>query len=365
NPIVDGRRFPDVRRPAAAARGAGGATGLEGEIAALRRASQATSRTFRAGIAALREFRDADPFFVAVDPFDPVEAAEAPPIYVRPGEVEQEGVGPMNGRLVELRFSDGDTDELRSAYRDHVEAVDRWVGRLIDEVPDDVLVFVLGDTGYALGDHSFIGRGTPTSHRASYEIPYLIRHPSGEKGGDDVDWYASTHDVAPTLLSHLGVTIPGKMRGEDLMALFDDVDDEDLPRRPYSITASGSLIMVRDRRYLMVADREQIERRLYDDDEEVEDDITRYQDVANESPGTLTEMSAAALAVAGGTLPEFGTDGALRPPRERGDDDVDDDGIPNDFDAVDDDELDDGDGAEARKFDGRDPGDRAPARKRP
>ena len=91
----------------------------------------------------------------------------------------------------------------------------------------------------------------------------------------------------------------------------------------------------------MVADREQIERRLYDDDEEAEDDITRYDDIANEEPGVLTDMSTAALIVAGGTLPEFGPDGALRPRRQRGDDDGDDDGIPNDFDAVDNDEPDD------------------------
>ena len=100
---------------------------------------------------------------------------------------------------------------------------------------------------------------------------------------------------------------------------------------------------MRDKRWLMVADREQIERRLYDDDEEAEDDIKRYDDIANEDPGKLTDMSMAALTVAGGTLPEFGPDGALRPPRERGDDDIDDDGIPNDCDAVDNDEPEDGD----------------------
>ena len=46
--------------------------------------------------------------------------------------------------------------------------------------------------------------------------------------------------------------------------------------------------------------------------------------------------------MAGGTLPEFGPDGALRPPREAGDDDTDDDGIPNDFDPFDNDEPEDG-----------------------
>jgi hypothetical protein len=354
NPVLDGARFPDVRRPGGAPGAEAGRAGVKDEIAAIRRATRVTERTFEAGIEALGELEREGSFFLAVDPFDPVDAAEAPPVYVKPDEVEREGVGPMDGRLVELRFGGGEVDDLRSAYRDHVEAVDEAVGRLMGEVPEDTLVFMLGDIGIALGEHEFIGRGTPTSHRASYEIPYLIRHPDGRMAGDDVDWYASTHDVAPTILSFMGATVPGKMWGEDLTALFDDVDEDDLYPRPYSITASGSLIVVRDKRWLMVADREEIERRMYDDDEEVEDDITRFQDVANEDPGQLTDMSLAALTVAGGTLPEFGPEGALRPPRERGDDDEDDDGIPNDFDAVDNDEPDDNDDREALRYDGRD-----------
>jgi hypothetical protein len=153
----------------------------------------------------------------------------------------------------------------------------------------------------------------------------------------------------------MGLTIPGKMEGEDLTALFDDVDEDDLPGRPRSITAMGSNIIVRDSRWLMVADREEIERRMYDDDEEVEDDITRFEDVANEDPEKLTELSQVALAVAGGTLPEFGPDGALRPTRERGDDDEDDDSIPNDFDPIDNDEPEAGTEPQDFEFDGRVP----------
>jgi arylsulfatase A-like enzyme len=358
NPIFDGPRFPDVKRPGSSSGDSAGGGRIAGEIAAIERATLATERTFRAGIEELRDFSG----FIGIDPFDPEDAVEAPPIYVKPGEVEDEGIGPMNDRLVEVRWSGGEIDELRSAYRDHVEAVDDLVGDLMSEVPDDALVFMLGDIGIALGEHEYVGRGTPTSHRESYEIPFLIRDPDGRKSGDDVDWFASTHDVAPTILSFMGLTIPGKMWGEDLTALLDDVDEDDLYDRPFSITASGSLIMVRDKRWLMVADREEIERRLYDDDEEVEDDITRFEDVANEDPGQLTDMSLAALAVAGGTLPEFGPDGALRPPPERGDDDQDDDGIPNDFDAVDNDEPDDNDDREALRYDGRDAEDRKAAR---
>jgi arylsulfatase A-like enzyme len=357
NPILEGSRFPDVERPGGGS-AASAESGIAGEIAAFKRASEATKRTFGAGLEALGRLSGPESFFLAVDPFDPLDASAAPPIYVKPGEVEEEGIGPMDGRLEELSWSGDDEDSLREAYRSHVELLDDQVGRLMSEVPENVLVFVLGDIGVALGDHDYIGRGAPTSHRDSYEIPYLIRHPEGTMGGDEIDWWASTHDVAPTLLSYMGLTIPGKMWGEDLTALFDDVDEEDLYHRPYSITASGSLIMVRDDRWLMVADREQIERRMYDDDEEVEDDIKRYDNIANEDTGQLTEMSLAAVTTAGGTLPEFGPDGAQRPPAERGDDDGDDDGIPNDFDAVDDDEQQDGVEPEDRLFDGRDPEDR-------
>jgi arylsulfatase A-like enzyme len=361
NPIIGGPRFPEAIRPGGTPPSAFPATGdLKDEIAAIKRQSAAAERTFRTGIAELRKLRGNDPYFLAIDPFDPVDAAQAPPIYVKPGEVDKEGIGPMNDRLVELKFGKDDIGELRDAYRDHVDNVDEWLGRLLDEVPDDVFMFVLGDIGIALGEHDYAGRGTPTSHRLSYEIPYLIRHPRGEKAGNDIDWYASTHDVAPTLLSAMGLTIPGKMRGEDLTQLYDGVEQGDLPERPFSITCSGSLIMVRDKRWLMVADREQMERRLYDDDEEADDDNIkkRYDDVAADAPGQLTDMSLAALTVAGGTLPEFSSQGATRPPRERGSDDIDHDGIPNEWDAVDNEHPDDFDGPKQLQWDGRDPEDR-------
>jgi arylsulfatase A-like enzyme len=358
NPVFSGARFQDVRRTS------GGAepsvepgqlpTGLDQElIKSFARLTVATRRTFREGIEALREVRRVRSFFVAVDPFDPDDAFNAPPFYVRPGRAEEDGLGQTDGRMVELNFSDKDIDRVREAYVAHVEAVDRELGRLLDSVPDDTALFVLGDHALALGEHGYMGRAAPTSHRMSYEIPYLIRHPDGEQSGDDIDWYASTHDVAPTLLSFLGLTIPGKMDGEDLTALFDDVDEDDLPERAKSITAVGSQIIVRDRRWLVVADRERTLRRMFDDDEDVEDDITRFDNIANEDTGKLTELSVAALTLAGGTLPEFGPDGALRPPRDRSDDDADDDGIPNDFDPFDNDEPDDNVTKQDLLYDGR------------
>jgi arylsulfatase A-like enzyme len=357
NPLFSGPRFGDVRRPGAPAAASPGDTlpeGIDEELLkSFARLTEGTKRTFAQGRRALREVKKAGSFFVGVDPFDPIDAYAAPPFYVRPGRVDDDGVGPTDGRMVPLDFSDKDIDRVREAYVNHVEAVDDELGRLVDEIPDDTAVFVLADHGLALGEHGYLGRAAPTSHRQSYEIPYLIRHPSGQNSGDDIDWYATTHDVAPTLLSFLGLTIPGKMDGEDLTALFDDVDQWDLPKRNTSITAVGSQIIIRDRRWLVVADRERTIRRMYDDDEEVDDDIQRYDNVAGKDTGKLNELSLTAGVLAGGTLPEFGKDAALRPQREDGDDDTDNDGIPNDFDPFDNEHPQDGVTKKDLKFDGR------------
>ena len=92
NPMLEGPRFPDVRRPGGGP-ASSRASGIPGEIAALKRASAATARTFRAGINALGERPGSGRYFLAIDPFDPVDATEAPSIYVNPGEVEEEGIG--------------------------------------------------------------------------------------------------------------------------------------------------------------------------------------------------------------------------------------------------------------------------------
>ncbi len=356
NPLFQGSRFEGVRRTQAGSYSPRPGTGIDQELLkSFARLTDATRRTFREGAKALNEVKNARSFFVGVDPFDPVDAYNAPPFYVRPGRVEDDGLGPTDGRMVPLDFSDKDIDRVREAYVNHVEAVDDELGRVLDAIPDDTAVFVLGDHGLALGEHGYMGRAAPTSHRLSYEVPYLIRHPSGQMGGDHIAWYASTHDVAPTALSFLGLTIPGKMDGEDLTALFDDVDQWDLPKREKVITAVGSQIVIRDNRWLVVADRQRTIRRMYDDDEEVDDDppIKRYDNIAGKDTGKLNELSQYAGLVAGGTVPEFGPDGAVRPKREDGDDDTDNDGIPNDFDPFDNEHPQDGVTKKDLQFDGR------------
>ena len=111
-------RQPDARGAALPRRAAArralrrppGASGIEGEIAAIERAvGRRPSAPSRRASRRCASWTGSDPFFLAIDPFDPVDATEAPPIYVKPGEVEKEGIGPMNDRMVELKFGGGDS----------------------------------------------------------------------------------------------------------------------------------------------------------------------------------------------------------------------------------------------------------------
>jgi arylsulfatase A-like enzyme len=60
----------------------------------------------------------------------------------------------------------------------------------------------------------------------------LVRHPEGKGAGVVSDYYASTHDVAPTVLGFLGIEPPRPMDGQDLLVLLEGGDPE--PREHFT-----------------------------------------------------------------------------------------------------------------------------------
>ena len=128
-------RQPDRRRARGSRRRAsrGGAPapsraaadGIRSEIAAIERATRATERTFAAGIEALARSRDADSFFVAVDPFDP-RGRRSRPRRSTSGRAwsSTDGIGPMSERLVELEVQRRRHEA--AALRVHATTWRRW-----------------------------------------------------------------------------------------------------------------------------------------------------------------------------------------------------------------------------------------------
>jgi arylsulfatase A-like enzyme len=187
--------------------------------------------------------------------------------------------------------------------------VDRWIGRMLNKLDDlrladNTVVYYLSDHGVTLGEHDILGKSRSRIYSHIYHVPYLIRHPEGKLAGDRSDYFASTHDVSPTMLSFMGVRGPGAMNGEDLSVLF---DGRQPPERRYFTSCYAEYLLAGDRRYTLIADTTGRERRLYDR----ENDPGELTDVAGENPEIVDTLYNALIDEAGGTLPQIGSSGVL------------------------------------------------------
>ena len=104
-----------------------------------------------------------------------------------------------------------------------------------------------------------------------HSVPYMIRHPDGKRAGEQSDYFVSTHDVAPTILSFQGLTVPGRMEGEDLTVMFEGADP---PERDHWTTAYSANVAAGDGRWLLIADNQGKERRLYDTESDPDEEKT-------------------------------------------------------------------------------------------
>lgn len=298
-------------------------------VGSIRRGAEAMDRAATAGERQLEKLKDKR-FFLAVDAFDPAETYYPPRAWTRTLEVDPGLAQPFKRRdwIVPADIGDETVRLARDAYMKGVEQVDGAVGRLLGKLDDlgladDTIVWFVSDGGTMLGEHGWVGRGAPGSYKHAYFVPFLLRDPRGRRSGDFSYYYASTHDVAPTLLSMMGIDRPGRMDGEDLTALL---DDEDPPKRPAFMCASITKIAVGDPRWLMLMDMEGDERELHDfDNENSDNDDEDEENVVRKHPPVIAALEKVPLAAAQGTYPFFDDESAVRPPPE--DDDADDDGI--------------------------------------
>jgi arylsulfatase A-like enzyme len=326
NPTLSGPRFKGLRRTGTLPRSSDFSSDERSYFLPLRKAPERrepTERVLRAGGELLPELKGDQPFFLALDAFDPVDAFELPRQWVRGDGPVAYDVDTAKQRvyLDKLKAStqDGLADAVRDAYAREVRAVDAALGRFMNQldeagIADRTVVILTGDTGIALGEQGVFGHPAGVWHRRVYHVPLLIKDPRGRWSGDTSSWFVSSHDIPPTILSYLGITAPGKMTGEDLTTLL---DDDDLPGRPYFTTGVDTHVVVGDRNWLLIGRTDEDRWRVYEAEDEDEPDEIRSETV--KSPAVLEELKRYALATAGGTLPEFGDDAALRPqpPRDQ------------------------------------------------
>jgi len=277
------------------------------------------SRVIRKGMRALKDLKDERPFFLGVDAFDPHEAFDPPPAYRRrfnpepKGSMERRGILPVQpfetpySWVVDVDLDDDDIQVIRELYAAELTFVDHQIGRLLNRLDDyglldETVIYYLSDHGVTLGEHGIVGKHAARANWHIYHVPYMIRHPEGKLAGQVSDFFASTHDVARTVCSFMGVRAPGAMDGEDLSVLF---EGREPPPRPYFMASYADYVLAGDRDWVLVSDSRGDRKRVYDKKK----DPIEYENVADEHPEQVDRLWSALLDDAGGTLPQFGSKG--------------------------------------------------------
>jgi arylsulfatase A-like enzyme len=230
------------------------------------------ARVFSAGMEFLeRASRESRPFALILDSFDVHEPWDPPAAYLNryggPGRGGYRPIHPFKtplGRTNELR---GNTLVLaRRLYAAEVTFVDEWVGRFLRKLDElglrgNTFVVLTSDHGVQLGERGVIGKDPELLHRELIEVPFMIRHPRGLSAGRQSNYFASAHDIGPTLLRGTGAPVPPHMNGVDLGTVF---AGRRPPGRRVFTSAWGPRVMAGDGRWLLVAEFGGGNPRLFD-----------------------------------------------------------------------------------------------------
>ncbi|CAA9442547.1 MAG: Sulfatase [uncultured Rubrobacteraceae bacterium] len=259
-------------------------------------------RLFARGMDFLDRSEAGQPFFLVLDSFDPHEPWDPPEEYAGMYSDGYDGRDPIVPNYGGSQWiQDAELERMRALYAGEVTMVDRWFGRFMEKMQqtgraDDTLLLVISDHGVALGEHGFTGKPFNALWPELTDIPFMIRHPEGLGAGETSDFFASTHDVAPTILGLLGLLPQQQMDGQYLSILM---EGGDLPPRDHFTLGYADHVWARDDRYLMFSRTDRSEPHLYD----LQNDPGANRNLADDDPDRVRRMfEDYVLADAGGSL---------------------------------------------------------------
>jgi arylsulfatase A-like enzyme len=274
------------------------------------------AKVFREGMGWIEWARAKQPFALVIDSFDAHEPWDAPrrliDLY---GPPRTDGVEPIQpfptpaGEWRQLELSKGLLRRMRQLYAAEVTMVDVWLGRFLDKLAnlgleENTLLVLVSDHGVLLGEYGWVGKRYSEMHQALTHVPMMIRHPSGKAKGQASSYYASTHDIGPTVLSMLGINRAEGMNGVDLSPLLDGKAPS--KKRGYRTASYNTYVSAGDDRWLLISGNRREELRLYDR----KSDRGELRNIARKNPKQVRRMWSLILRDAGPKgLPRFSSAG--------------------------------------------------------
>lgn len=264
-------------------------------------------KVFRAAAQVLEKIPGDKPFFLSVDSFDPHEPWDPPQPYVYlyddPDFDGPEPISPSYGSSDYL--TEKQLRRMRALYAAELTMTDRWLGFFLESLEssgllDSTFVILTSDHGMALGEHGAVGKPAFALWSEMTNTPHFIRHPNGTAAGATNDYFASTHDVAPTILAIAGIEPRTQLDGTSLLPALDGKEPE--AKRDHFTTGLNNFVWASDKRYNLIATNKGEKAKLYD----ISIDPDQNNDIAGSSPEIVERMFGLVLEDAGGEeLPQY------------------------------------------------------------
>ena len=242
---------------------------------------------------------------MVVDGYDPHEPWDPPDEYVSLYDDGYDGPEPFAPLERPADYlTEREVKRTRALYAGEVTMMDRWLGHFLDKIEElnlfeNTLLIVLSDHGNAHGEHGIVGKPPYALWPEVTDVVFFIRHPEGKLAGKTSDYYASTHDVAPTILGFLGIKSPQLMDGQDLTVIFDG--KEAVPREHFTL-GYHTFVWARDQSFVMFSRYDGALAKLYD----LRTDPNMNKDIASSNQKIINRMwSEYILKDAGGPLPTY------------------------------------------------------------
>jgi arylsulfatase A-like enzyme len=191
-----------------------------------------------------------------------------------------------------IRFFDVDTAFWRAIYDEKISRADEYFGKMLEYIEknglmENSIIVVLSDHGTAFLEHGKFYHGNTLYGELTDVL--LAFHVPGQEKGEQITSLVSTLDVAPTILSMLGIKDPAidKMKGIDLTPAMKgkDVSRDIFLETDYLLYTHKRGIQTPDG-WKMILTMENLKRELYN----LKSDPGESVNLAEKEPGIAYKL---------------------------------------------------------------------------